>query len=63
MTEENKKPSEEMTEDVNAADTQAEASVDSEATETPENKDNAKENADKRRCQIIECHHITAITH
>ena len=34
-----------MTEDVNAADTQAEASVDSEATETPENKDNAKENA------------------
>ena len=45
MTEENKKPSEEMTEDVNAADTQAEASVDSEATETPENKDNAKENA------------------
>ena len=45
MTEENKKPSEEMTEDVNAAYTQAEASVDSEATETPENKDNAKENA------------------
>lgn len=45
MTEENKKPSEKMTEDVNAADTQAEASVDSEATETPENKDNAKENA------------------
>ena len=45
MTEENKKPSEEMTEDVNTADTQAEASVDSEATETPENKDNAKENA------------------
>lgn len=44
MTEENKKPSEEMTEDVNAADIQSEVSADTEATETPENNDNAKEN-------------------
>ena len=40
MTEENKKSSEEMTEDVNTADTQEEVSAD---TETPENKDNVKE--------------------
>ena len=40
MTEENKKSSEERTEDVNTADTQEEVSAD---TETPENKDNVKE--------------------
>lgn len=40
MTEENKKPSEEMTEDVNTATAQEETSAD---TETPENKEQASE--------------------
>ncbi|MGN1139592.1 MAG: nucleotide exchange factor GrpE [Oliverpabstia sp.] len=40
MTEENKKPSEKMTEDVNTAAVQEETSAD---TETPENKDQASE--------------------
>lgn len=40
MTEENKKPSEEMTEDVNTAAAQEETSAD---TETPENKEQASE--------------------